>query len=83
MVDVRSGRVQPTRAVASQLLAEVEPWAEPAAVGAHALIARNGADALREVGVDGAVDWLCSIFDASAHRVDGADPISVPTTSEP
>jgi carboxylate-amine ligase len=62
MVDLRSGGVRPTRLVAERLLEAAAPFGEPALFGAHALLDRNGATALREVGLPDALDWLCDIF---------------------
>jgi carboxylate-amine ligase len=62
MADVRTGEAQPTRVVAERLLAHAAPYGEPALVGAHALLDRNAAAALREVGVEAAVEWLCGVF---------------------
>jgi carboxylate-amine ligase len=62
MADLRTGAVRSTRDAAERLLADAAPYGEPALVGAHALLDRNAAAALREVGVDGAVEWLCGVF---------------------
>jgi carboxylate-amine ligase len=63
MVDLRTGEVRPTRVVAEQLLERAAPYGDPALFGAHALLDRNGATALREVGLANSVDWLCDVFD--------------------
>jgi carboxylate-amine ligase len=62
MVDGRTGEVLPTRLVAQRLLDAAAPFGDPALFGAHSLLDRNGATALREVGLADCVDWLCDVF---------------------
>lgn len=65
MADVRTGEVRPTRQVAERLLLAAAPYGGPALLGAHAMVERNAATALREVGLPGAVAWLCDAFPAT------------------
>ncbi|MFN8017966.1 MAG: hypothetical protein U0P45_07560 [Acidimicrobiales bacterium] len=62
LADPRSGDVLSARAVAEQLLEAIEPWADASAYGARALVERNAAATLREVGAADAVDWLCDVY---------------------
>ena len=62
MADLRTGETQPTAQRLHQLLDRIEGHAPTGLDGARRLVEGNGADALREVGLDRAIPWMVEHF---------------------
>ena len=62
LADLETGERRPARARLHALLDAVEPHAQGSLDGARALVERNAAIELREVGLDGAAAWLAARF---------------------
>jgi carboxylate-amine ligase len=62
LADLRTGEPQPTATRLHELLDRVEDHAPSGLEAARGLVERNGADALREIGVERAVPWMVERF---------------------